>query len=259
MMARWLCLFAVAMLLHTGCACYGTPPACKSCGPFDAACGDACGGPSDPCGVSTCTTCCIRIPKPIVWCGNENECGPECDSCACPTECGILPMLRRGLTCGKGCGEVYWGEWISDPPDCCDPCDQCHGVWMGPHGYCNPGPSQRLLAAIHGHKYCPSPCCGGAGCGLCNKPACNDCGGGGCASCGGGHDGVIMGEHHDMHAPHSLMEENWEVHPSTPVPGKPVHKAQGTPRVRVSQAPRQSAPMQPTNSRMVRQAGYAGR
>jgi hypothetical protein len=42
--------------------------------------------------------------------------------------------------CGSGCGECYCGDWHSDPPDCCDPCD-CHGNWTG-HGcaHCNQGP-----------------------------------------------------------------------------------------------------------------------
>ncbi len=38
-------------------------------------------------------------------------------------------------TCGSGgdrwccsqCGEVFWNEWFSIPPNCCDPCDDCGG------------------------------------------------------------------------------------------------------------------------------------
>lgn len=41
-----------------------------------------------------------------------------------------LRNLRRQLTCGGGgCGEVYFGEWISTPPDCYDPC--CGDQFVG--------------------------------------------------------------------------------------------------------------------------------
>jgi hypothetical protein len=225
-------------------------------------------------------TCCFSIPKPIVWCGEQNECGPNgCESCAtCPTDCGLLPALRRGFTCGKGCGEVYWGEWISDPPDCCDPCDQCYGQWTGPHGYCNLGPAQRLLAAFHGYKYCPRPACD-EWCGpLCSKQSCNtcsSCGGGGCSTCGGGqvthmHGGTVVpqgevyyegpvtsGSHNHGQ---SILNENWDRQPAKPVPGKPIHKAQQPGPVKVSQAqPAKPAPQQPTYGRMVKTAGYFGR
>ena len=32
--------------------------------------------------------------------------------------------------CGPSCGERYWGDFYSDPPDCWDPCD-CHGNFTG--------------------------------------------------------------------------------------------------------------------------------
>jgi hypothetical protein len=41
----------------------------------------------------------------------------------------IRSCFRNLLTCGSGCSEVYWGEWLSDPPACCDPCvnlGNCH-------------------------------------------------------------------------------------------------------------------------------------
>lgn len=38
--------------------------------------------------------------------------------------------LKRNLICGGGgCGETYYGEWISTPPDCVDPC--CDDQWVG--------------------------------------------------------------------------------------------------------------------------------
>jgi hypothetical protein len=197
--------------------------------------------------------CCFCLPRPIVWTGECNECGPGgCASCAdCCGDCGILALMRRGLTCGKGCGEIYMGEWISDPPDCCDPCDRCHGCWTGPQGACHLGPFQRLLAACHGYSYCPKPCCGPACGGLCNRGSCGPvcgCGGAGCAGCDGGPHGAVLSEGvsygpaHTIetlpppagvklaptHAEpqHSILEENWNIPRSRPVPGKPIHKAQ---------------------------------
>lgn len=67
----------------------------------------------------------------------SGACGVDgCGDC-CPGPChhGFLSPLEQLLSCGSGCGEVYWDEWLSDPPDCCDPCDPC-GNWIGPQGDC---------------------------------------------------------------------------------------------------------------------------
>ncbi len=72
----------------------------------------------------------------------------SCDGAGCGA-CGIAlnPLQHlHNLRCGDGCGEVYWGEWLSDPPDCVDPCDDCgffngqsfgqcrtRGLWKGIH------------------------------------------------------------------------------------------------------------------------------
>ncbi|MEX2174656.1 MAG: hypothetical protein WD872_09865 [Pirellulaceae bacterium] len=258
MMARWFVGFlAFASLAGSGCCCLGPQPGCNTCGP-----GGPAGGPSAQ-GVN-----CFCLPKPIVWCGESNECGPGgCGSCAGPTDCGILPALMRARTCGKGCGEIYWGEWISDPPDCCDPCDPCHGQFTGPHGYCSLGPCQRLLAALHGFRYCPKPC-GFESCGpLCNKPACNAghaCGDVGCSTCGGGEHvaGHMPGEvYYEGAAPghghshgQSILNENWD-RPAgpKPIPGKPIHKAQQPRPLKVGAA------QPPAYGRMVKTAGYWGR
>lgn len=208
------------------------------------------------------------LPEEQVWNGACNECGPHPGQ-PCTDgygECGILPWLFHGKSCGKGCGEVYWGEWISDPPDCCDPCDQCTGDWTGPHGFCNLGPCQRLLAALHGYRYCPAPDCGPVCGGLCHKPACgpacgscSTCGGSGCATCGvAGGDVLIEADSawvlpesvptHSSGVPamvpgtHSILDENWDLPKSKPVPGKPIHKAQQPPR---GQMGRQSVPAAP--------------
>ena len=235
MLARLLfVMHLVALLAGMGCCCQ---PLCNN----SMSCGDPCGGPA--CGPS-CNTCCLSFPQPIVWTGELNDCGPgPCESCAdCSGDCGLLPFLRRSKVCGKGCGEVYWGEWVSDPPDCCDPCDPCYGCYTGPSGgCCNLGPCQRLLAALHGYSYCPKPNCGPV-CGLCNKSGCGGCGGcgeTGCTSCGHGgfegahgadvyYDGPMESHGHPHQGGHgqSIMEENWDIPKTRPIPGKPIHKAQ---------------------------------
>jgi hypothetical protein len=50
---------------------------------------------------------------------------------------GIIQQTKMMLSCNTGCGEVYWDEWLSDPPDCCDPCDN-HGNWTGLGACCLP-------------------------------------------------------------------------------------------------------------------------
>ena len=286
MTARWLIVsLALATLVQTGCCCLGPcggqggyPVAAYgpdgSCGPDCGGC-DACRAPCNTgCGLFANGGCCICIPKPIVWCGTQNECGPHgCDSCACPSDCGLFSYCRWKKTCGNGCSDVYWGEWISDPPDCCDPCDQCFGQWTGPHGYCRLGPMQHLLAALHGYKYCPRPCCDES-CGplLCNKPGCTSCGSSGFDAYGGeqlSHGTVISGpamkqpvppgDVYYEHAPHgqSIMTENWN-RPTgpKPIPGRPIHKAEQPGPVKLGQS---QQPMQPVYGRMVRTAGNFGR
>jgi hypothetical protein len=66
--------------------------------------------------------------------------------------------------CASGCGEVYWGEWNSDPPACCDHCDNC-GTWTG-HGDCFPRLPLAGLFHLWGYRY--------GGCGGCGE--CDSCG-----------------------------------------------------------------------------------
>ncbi len=84
-------------------------------------------------------------------CGSYNVCGSrscgscgDCDSCGSCSRpracCGLLTPIaalfsRETWSC-HGCGERYWGDWYSDPPDCHDPCDRCgnfvgNGGWNG--------------------------------------------------------------------------------------------------------------------------------
>jgi len=287
MMARWLCTAMVSTLaFSSGCCC----------------------GPCGPC-IPRCCLClpCICLPKPIVWTGCNNECGPDgCTSCAdwcaakscngnggggggCAGGCGggacgggcglfahgLFPFLHGGMTCGRGCNEIYINEWISDPPDCCDPCDKCSGQFTGQHGYCCLGPFQRLLACLHGYSYCPRPYCGPwrplfGHCGPCDLAA-GGCGGGpGCATCGGGvpahgadvyyqgpistkgavvQPGISMPQAVPMPVPQGestgILDENWDATKSKPIPGKPIHSAQ-QPRGKMTQRPPQR-PVQPSS------------
>ena len=127
---------------------------------------------------------------------SENECcGSSCCEATPYRHCGrgsclsLLAAPFRPLVglmkCGTGCGEVYWGEWTSDPPDCCDPCDSC-GNWVG-DGCCLP----RLQKLFWGRRYRCGSGYEGQSCG------CDSCGGSvphgpgcGCDSCSRGGPGI---------------------------------------------------------------------
>lgn len=269
MMARRHFVFAsLALIACSGCCCFGPQVACQSPGCGAVCDSGACHSMGGGKGLLDGGLCCgVCWPQPIVWCGTQNECGPHgCEGCACPNDCGILPLMRWNKTCGSGCSDIYWGEWISDPPDCCDPCDQCFGQFTGPHGYCRLGPMQHLLAAFHGYKYCPKPCCDEGCGGLCGRRGgmvCGACGGAGCDTCGAEHitHGAVHqtapGEVYYEPGPGgSIMNENWD-RPAgpKPVPGKPIHKAQQPGPLKVGQA----QPAGPTYGRMVKTAANWGR
>ncbi len=142
------CHLQSAMCYPFGCIAICTPTdccdaGCDTCGPTCAGdCVSACDPCGDPCAEPCGDACC------------DASCGP-CDGCGQP--CGPLSWLFGIFSwgyCGSGCGECYWSDFHSEPPDCCDPCDRC-GNWTGGGYY--------------------------AGCG--------QCGGwdGGCSACGGGY------------------------------------------------------------------------
>ncbi len=67
--------------------------------------------------------------------GNEQFIGPlsgamsgVCTTCDdhCHNCDGYNPPfgnVRKTLACGSGCGEIYYGEWLSNPPNTCNECD----------------------------------------------------------------------------------------------------------------------------------------
>ncbi|MEX2113034.1 MAG: hypothetical protein WD845_07595 [Pirellulales bacterium] len=76
--------------------------------------------------------------------------------CCCEPWGGCYP---NGMNwCGPSCGEKYWHEWFSLPPECCDPCDECGG-YIGPrlndglysHGNDYQGWCERRDAHRHAH------------------------------------------------------------------------------------------------------------
>lgn len=134
---------------------------CDSCG-----CGDSCGGGGscgchESCGCAKssgcekscgCESCGCEKPCGCESCGRRASCG--CESCGCHESCGcddggcrpcglfpcLFPWIRserckgggeRYGECGQcGCGELYLGDWRSQPPRC-EPCNCCGG-WVGP-------------------------------------------------------------------------------------------------------------------------------
>jgi hypothetical protein len=97
------------------------------------------------------------------------DCG--CGQAACDGGCGVgrgfgpLGFARNMSTCGAGCGRMYINEWVNDPPDNCDPCDDC-GNWIGDQ--CCPKRFWRWANAsrsLFGFRYDrPLRVAGGCGC-----------------------------------------------------------------------------------------------
>lgn len=184
-------LLAGLLTTNSGCGllqavfCYRPCQSGGQCGPAyaDDGCGESCGptcGPMhrpvrpvvaarravvcDECGTG-CDAGCGR-PCRRAACGTCGSCGACGDPCADPCSPGacVRPWHRGPLSCvfalfscrtwwGPNCGERYWGDFYSDPPDCWDPCDGYGNYTGGGCQSCGSGGSVR---------------------------------GGGCKSCGGG-------------------------------------------------------------------------
>lgn len=246
-----------------------------------------------PCGQPMRCFCLPCLPKPIVWNGCGNECAPHacqgcgdmgCGGCG-PLSQGLFPWLGGLWTCGRGCSEIYYDEWASDPPDCCDPCDQCYGSFTGQGGgYCCLGPFQRLLAATHGYRYCAPPStgpwkpifghCGHAGgaCG-CGDPGCG-CGGGAPHGADVYYDGPMTvteapgpttqstpapatkGVPLPMPEETSILDENWDAPRPTPQPGRPMHNARQPQSGQLGRAMPRQQQTQPRIASRNTQPGY---
>jgi hypothetical protein len=106
----------------------GANPDCGDCMPVAtrfstidccSSCGDSCDDGCDSCG-DPCSTTCGRGA-----CRDRTACGPLSV---------LFSIFDRKTWCGPSCGERYWGDFYSDPPDCSDPCDRC-GNYTGRSSY----------------------------------------------------------------------------------------------------------------------------
>jgi len=184
-------------------------------------------------------------------CSVQMNCGtPGCrvTPCAatqpsvCEGECGMVGMeplfhghghLKQKIhswaastRCTSGCGEVYWGEHISEPPTC-DPCGMA-GDYTGGCGSCRPWYSR--LRDLWGYRYEPSGCsqggCTSCGCSGGGVVSAGHFGGGhgtgSCASCSQGmvSEGEVI---HEGEATHSAVQH------ATPTPAKPKAQVAPTP------------------------------
>ena len=217
-------LFSALLLVCLSSGCCVTPVcmtgggACGSCGDgmITGECGSCSGGAQFPATCGTCTT------------GN------------CGGLSGLVaPLLSTRLACGSGCGGVYWNEWVSDPPVCCDPCDDC-GCWVGPRcdtcagSSCEAairrGPLGIVGAAWHGvtgavgtvlHTGLYGYRTVGCGCAECSAECsgmsmgCDSCGSVGCdGSCNGACDGDCA---QSQLAPAPMLAAQTESHSIRPV------------------------------------------
>jgi len=131
-------------LLTSGCSMSGAYCAGGGCGLEACGCGH-CGEPT--CGGGACG---LSPSAPCDTGGCEQG---DCGACHLCQRRGV-PRLKgcnyTGYGCGwrtwnpigwlfschpkdnwcSGCGDAYYGDYISEPPDCCDPCD-CFGNWTG--------------------------------------------------------------------------------------------------------------------------------
>ena len=85
------------------------------------------------------------------------ECGDDCGACCQRNFCfhplrWIGSLFYAGTWCGPSCGNTYWGEGISDPPACHEPCNR-GGQWTGRSGCasCNHGGDARRRRHVAGY------------------------------------------------------------------------------------------------------------
>ena len=183
------------------------------------------------------------------WCGSH-ACGTDCDEdCGKGAKCGkagsyfhlggIGKKFRNYFVCANGCGERYVGEWISDPPDCCEPCDEFYGCFTGTDGCC----CKQTFDPIFGflkwkHRHCrpwhvnesiPSSGCHYVECPFvygCHPTVYPYCGskGGSCKSCGKGCGGGVVGDY----VPDTVPAPQQEATEDFPIPTPTLAEAEQT-------------------------------
>lgn len=159
----------------------------------------------------------------------EQECID--DGCLVEQQCKINGLEHIGqsfaklhhhaahnLHCSSGCGEVYWDEYINEPP-VCDPCGW-NNEWVGGCGSCKPWYSR--LKNLWGYPYVGPHCSADAHCSA--DTHCSEC-----SSCAGGT--VATGEQHSYPHSHQHLDSFEDSAPPTPMPTEiaPKSKAEPTP------------------------------
>ncbi len=234
-MNRLVCVVLTALALSafgSGCCCMDRYYHGDCAGP--ASWGRNCGGGA--CRGGTCNDGCADGSCASGGC-SDGSCGAtaDCGGCGKCDLCAFNPIksLFKSIGCSSGCGEFYFDEWINDPPDACDPCDDC-GNFVGQR-CC---PPRWFLGGRNTSCYtCAQNC--DTSCGFdggCSTPGCTSC----------GHGGAL----HD-HSPHGEMIETVP----TPQPemmdempttarrtSKPYYNNSGTRRVSHSQPQKQPTP-----------------
>ncbi|MFM8252106.1 MAG: hypothetical protein ACKOBW_10970 [Planctomycetota bacterium] len=182
------------------------------------------------------TGCCANRPASCARNGFGSDCGT-------PRGGPIVQGLNRLLSCGSSCGDVYWDEWLSDPPEACDPCD-AYGNWNG-HQACGPRrPLGGFWQALRG--------CRGNEC--CDDVDCDQCDGAGCSACGA--DGA---DANHTHQPSAAASKQQAVVPISPYFGDAPADSELSPSVPRSRHPDAKAdrPTPPHSPRYTRPASYS--
>ena len=168
-------LLAGLLTANSGCGllqavfCYRPCLGGGQCGPavVDDGCGESCGptcgpvhrpvravasAPRRAVAYGDCDTGCdVAGGRPCrrAACGTCGSCGDPCAD-PCGQGCYGRTWHRGPLSCifalfscrtwwGGNCGERYWGDFYSDPPDCWDPCDGCGNYTGGGCRSCGGG------------------------------------------------------------------------------------------------------------------------
>ena len=177
----------VCLLASFGCRCVG-PGYCDvgsmcstgSCGIAATGCGGCGGGGCAECPGGTrvgsfdsgsCNSGCNAA-----WSAPQffvDDCGNPCFG----PLMGLANSIRNAYM-GCGCGPMYVDEWMSDPPDCHDPCDAgCYGSAPCQAAFLERGFAQRKARWATGSPREGGTCQGG------------NCQGGTCEGAAGGHAG----------------------------------------------------------------------
>jgi len=63
--------------------------------------------------------------------------------------CGSGPWPCGDTWCGMQCGCLYWHEWFSHKPCCCDPCDCCGDYTCSRNPYVVNGPQYTRFGEVY--------------------------------------------------------------------------------------------------------------